>query len=192
MKISTAAQGVEHCYRELMACLFVHNLHIHNTSGKKRGSATPLRPYRKVRRNAASPIGAGLPSFQGLRSFLHSCEIKSGSRLRTKLVQAYSVPAQHKVGGALRTCKHFITRSRPTHGHAPSHVGGARGANGRCWFNSGSQKKNTWLVKTLQYVLFTFELFVLFLLFWLVRWTTTLLFLSQSRQPSAAFVLSTT
>ena len=77
---------VEHCYRELMACLFVHNLHIHNTSGKKRGSATPLKPYRKVRRNAVSPIGAGLPSFQGLRSFLHSCEIKSGSCLRKRLV----------------------------------------------------------------------------------------------------------
>ena len=60
--------------------------------------------------------------------------------------------------------------------------------NGRCWFNSGSQKNNTGLVKTLQYVLSTFELFlVLFLLFWLVRWTTTLPFLSQSRQPSAVF-----
>ena len=40
-----------------------------------------------------------------------------------------------------------------------------------CWF-SGSQKNNTWLMKTLQYVLSTFELFVvLFLLFWLLRWT---------------------
>ena len=40
-----------------------------------------------------------------------------------------------------------------------------------CWF-SGSQKNNTWLVRTLQYVLSTFELFlVLFLLSWLPRWT---------------------
>ena len=43
--------------------------------------------------------------------------------------------------------------------------------NGRCWF-SGSQKYNTWLVETLQYALFTFELFlVLFLLSWLLRWS---------------------
>ena len=37
-----------------------------------------------------------------------------------------------------------------------------------CWV-SGSEKKNTWLVKTVQYVLSTFELFlVLFLLSWLL------------------------
>ena len=40
-----------------------------------------------------------------------------------------------------------------------------------CWF-SGSQKNNTWLVETLQYMLSTFELFVvLFLLSWLLRRT---------------------
>ena len=52
-----------------------------------------------------------------------------------------------------------------------AHAGEARGASVRCWF-SGSPKNITWLVETLQYMLSTFELFlVLFLLSLLLRWT---------------------
>ena len=47
----------------------------------------------------------------------------------------------------------------------------------RYWF-SGSQKKNTWLVETLQYVHSTFELdVVLFLLSWLLWWTDCIQYL---------------
>ena len=48
-----------------------------------------------------------------------------------------------------------------------------------CWF-SGSQKNNTWLLETLWYALSTFELFVLFLLSWLLRWTDFGFFFSLS------------
>ena len=60
--------------------------------------------------------------------------------------------------------------------------------NGRCWFNSGSLKDNTWLVKTVQYVLSTFEPFlVLFLLSWLLRWTDLFAF-SLSELPAIGCV----
>ena len=58
--------------------------------------------------------------------------------------------------------------------------------NGRYWFNSGSQRNNTWLVKTVQYVLSTFELSLdLFLPSWFVWWNG--LFAFSFLESPAAF-----
>ena len=55
--------------------------------------------------------------------------------------------------------------------------------NGRCWFNSGSQKNNTWFVKTLQYMLSTFELFVVL---FIALSTVDYLFAFSFSEPPAA------
>ena len=53
-----------------------------------------------------------------------------------------------------------------------AHADGAHGATVRNCTVSRSQKNNTWFAKTLQYVVSTFEFFlVLSLLSWLLQWT---------------------